>query len=333
MVVAGAVVACGGAGHAPTPSPPAAAAAPAAPIVVDLMPDFWSFWNRAEGVTEPQRVALLKELALAPHQKFYEDVPHIPSDERLTEFLDTLTPAIPALRRIDGEYRAQLPGAYAAFLAAYPDLDPTLPIYVGPSLFTSSGQVRDFDGRTIVMYGLDVVAVVLSDVGDHVPDIQHELFHAYHWQRNPAIAAAGREAFVATRTTPMFYDLWIEGLALAAVHRLDPDAPLALVLSSPTLAGKGPAVMARVAGELRQRLDVTNLDEVGDYFFFHTRRTDIPSRMAYYVGLRLAEEVGGRLSMEEMVALDGDDLRREVDAGLLALESQAAGASLTTPGR
>jgi len=332
MVVAGGAVACSGAGHAPPPAPPAAAVAPAVPLVVDLMPAFWTFWTRAEGVTAPERVALLKELALAPHQEYYEGVPYIPSDERLAKFLDTLTPAIPALRRIDGEFRAQLPGAYTAFLAAYPGLDPALPIYVGPSLFTSSGQVREFNGRTIVMYGLDVMAVVLADVEDHVPDIQHELFHAYHWQRNPGIAAAGREAFVATRTTPMFYDLWIEGLALHAVHRLDPEAPLALLLASTALPEKGPVVLARVAGELRRRLDVTNIDEVGDYFFFHTSRTDIPSRIAYYVGLRLAEEIGRRLSMEQMIALDGDDLRREVEAGLLALESREAGAAPAATG-
>jgi hypothetical protein len=181
--------------------------------------------------------------------------------------------------------------------------------------------VRDLDGRTIVFYGLDVVAVVLPDVTNHVPDIHHELFHAYHWQRNPAIAAAGRESFSETRTTPMYNDLWTEGLALHAVRRMNPDAPLALVLASRELPEKGPPVLARVAGELRQRLDVTNLKEVGDYFFFHTTRADLPSRIAYYVGLRLAEQVGRRLSMDEMIRLEGPALRREIDRGLAELEA------------
>jgi hypothetical protein len=305
----------------PAARPGVPSAGDAAPHLIDLMPAFWGFWARAEGKSPAGRIALLKDIALAPHREFYEKVVTIPSDERLGQFLETLSPAVPALRRIDGEFHAQLPGAYASFIATWPDLDRSLPIYVGPSLFTSSGQVRDLDGRTIVFYGLDVVAVVLPDVTNHVPDIQHELFHAYHWQRNAAAAAAGRQSFSETRTTPMYDDLWAEGLALHAVRRMNPDAPLALLLSSPELAEKGPAVLARVAGELRQRLDVTDLKEVGDYFFFRTSRKDLPPRIAYYVGLRLAEQVGRRLSMDEMIRLEGEALRREIDRGLAELES------------
>jgi len=294
------------------------------PDIIPLMPDFWAFWERAESKPSAERVALLKEVVIAPQRNFYENVVGVPSDERLAEFIDVLTPAIPALRRIDDEFREQMPGAYAQFLAAHPELDRRLPIYVGPSLFSSSGQVRDLDGRAIVFYGLDVMAVVLADVLDHRPDIHHELFHAYHWQRNPDIAAVSRESFSKSRTTPMYYDLWIEGLALHATRLLNPDAPLALILASKDLPEKGPAVLARVAGELRQRLDVTNLDEVGDYFFFRSRREDLPSRIAYYVGLRLAGEVARTHTLDQMLALDGAELRRVVDEGLSRLATGGA---------
>jgi hypothetical protein len=293
------------------------------------MPAFWSFWERAEGAAAAERIALLKEVALAPHLEFYTKVPEIPSDERLATFIETLAPAIPALRRIDGEYREQLPRGFASFLAAYPDMDPRLPIYVGPSLFTSSGQVRDLDGRTIVMFGLDVLAVVLPDVQNHLPDIHHEMFHAYHWQRNPVVAAAGRQSFEEERTTPMYYDLWAEGLALLSTRRLNPDAPLALILASEALPEGGPPVAARVAGEMRQLLDSTDLAKIGEYFFFRTKRTDFPPRIAYYVGLEMAEEVGRRLSMDAMLRLQGADIRREVEAGLRAIEGRA-GQSLST---
>jgi len=312
-------LACGG----ERPAEPAAAATPpAAPNLIDLMPAFWAFWEQAEKKDPAEQVRLLKEVAIAPHHDFYEKVIGVPSDDRLKKILETLTPAIPALRRIDGEFRDQLPKGFASFIATYPDMDRTLPIYAGPSLFTSSGQSRDFEGRTIVFYGLDVVAVVLSDVTNHLPDVHHEMFHAYHWQRNPEFAAAGKDAFEKTRKSPMYYDLWSEGLALYAVRHLDPDAPLSLVLSSKALPDEGPKVLKRVAGELRQRLDVTNLDEVGDYFFFTPKRKDLPSRIAYYVGLRLVEEVGKGRSMEDLVTLGGKDLRAAIDAGLQTLEKQ-----------
>jgi len=322
--VAAAIVACGGPARTVRPAAPPAPA----PHIIDLMPDFWKFWDSAGTAAGPERVARFKEIALGPHLDYYMKLPNIPSDERLAEYLDTLAPAIPALRRIDGEFRDQRPRGFASFLAAYPDLDPELPIYVGPSLFTSSGQSRDLDGRIIVMYGLDVVAVVLGDVTNHLPDIHHEMFHAYHWQRNPVVAAAGRESFEETRTTPMYYDLWSEGLAVLAARRLNPGAPLALLLSSPVLPEQGPPVAARVAGELRERLDSTDLDEIGQYFFFRTKRTDFPPRIAYYVGLQVAEEVGRRMPMEAMVRLEGADLRREVETALRAIETRgAAGAN------
>jgi hypothetical protein len=309
-------LACGG----ERPPEPAAAEAAATPNLTDLMPAFWAFWEQAEGKDPAEQVRLLKEVAIAPHRDFYEKVIGVPSDDRLKKILETLTPSIPALRRIDGEFKEQLPKGFASFRAAYPDMDRTLPIFAGPSLFTSSGQSRDFEGRTIVFYGLDVIAVVLPDVTNHLPDIHHEMFHAYHWQRNPEIAAAGKDAFEKTRKSPMYYDLWSEGLALYAVRHLDPDAPLSIVLSSRALPDEGPRVLKRVAGELRQRLDVTNLDEVGDYFFFTPKRKDLPSRIAYYVGLRLVEEVGKGRSMEDLVTLGGKDLRAAIDSGLAKLE-------------
>jgi hypothetical protein len=318
-------IAASACGRSPQPpavdaAPSAAAGSPAAPNVTDLMPAFWSFWEQAEKKEPAEQTRLLKEVAIAPHREFYDKVIGVPSDGRIQEILKTLAPAIPALRRIDGEFKEQLPVGFASFVAAYPDLDRTLPIFTGPSLFTSSGQSRDLDGRTIVFYGLDVVAVVLSDVTDHTADIHHELFHAYHWQRNEEMREAGKQSFEKTRTAPMYYDLWSEGLALYAVEKLDPDAPLSLVLSSKALPEEGPKVLRRVAGELRQRLDVTNLDEVGDYFFFTPKRKDLPSRIAYYVGLRLAEEVGKGRSMEDLVTLGGKDLRAAIDAGLQTLE-------------
>jgi len=307
-------------------TPPAAATQPVsqpaapAPNVTDLMPAFWSFWSQAEGKEPAEQVRLLKEVAIAPHREFYEKVIEIPSDGRLQEILETLAPAIPALRRIDGEFREQLPEGFASFVAAFPDMDRALPIYTGPSLFTSSGQSRDLDGRTIVFYGLDVLAVVLSDVTNHRPDVHHEMFHAYHWQKNPEIRRAAKDSFDKNRKSAMYYDLWSEGLALYAVRKLNPQAPLSLVLASKALPEEGPKVLPRVAGELRRRLDVTKLDEVADYFFFKPKRKDLPSRIAYYVGLRLVEEVGQGRSMEELVTLGGKDLRSAIDTGLKTLE-------------
>lgn len=297
--------------------------APAAPRVVDLMPDFWRFWAAAEGRDLAEQVRLLRDEFIAPHRAFYDKVAGAAADERLAQYLRILTPEMPALRRVADEFPSQLRSGFASFLAAYPDFDPDVPIYIGPTLFSSSGQVRYLDGRPVIVFGLDVFAVMMADTPDRVPDVHHELFHAYHWQRNAWIAEAGREFHGPGGRVPLYFNLWSEGLALFAARRMDVGAPLAEVLSSRSLAETGPEVVARVAGELRERRNDTDAAAARDYFYLSTKRADIPPRIAYLVGLRMAEEVGRRLTIDQMVALHGHRLRRAVSRGLKALERRA----------
>jgi hypothetical protein len=293
------------------------------PHVIDVMPSFWAFWSTTDGLAPSDRVRLLRERVIAPHQAFYDQVVGVPDDARLARYLETLAPAIPALRKISASFPCQVADAFASFTRAFPDFDRSTPIYVIPSLFTSSGQVRDFEGRWIVTFGLDVLAVLLPDFEDRRPDAFHELFHAWHYQVNPEIAAAAKEAFSRERTSPLSHDLWIEGVALHAVRRLAPAAPLHEVLASRALPAEGPPAVPRVAGELLARLDAIELDIVADYFFMSTTRRDFPPRMAYLVGLRMTECLAAEMTLDEMARLHGSDLRRAVARGLTLLATSA----------
>jgi len=299
-----------------------------APRVVDLMPDFWRFWELAEGREPARRVALLKEIVIDPHRPFYGEVVSVPDDERLAAYLERIAPAIPELREMSRDFPPLFARAWDQFRRTYPNLDPQLPIYFAPSLFTSNGQVRYLGGRPIVMFGLDVSAYLKHDptalpaLDDPLLSVPHELFHAYHWQVNSEVAEAARSFFTPGTTSPLYFDLWSEGLAALASHRLQPSASLGAVLSSEVLAREAPPLGPRLARELRSRLVSTDADEVRDYFFLSSERTDIPRRSAYYIGYRVAAELASSRTLDELALLQGAELLEAIDRTLqgLALE-------------
>ena len=94
---------------------------------------------------------------------------------------------------------------------------------------------------------------------------------------------------------------------------------VAVVLGALSCRTASPAHPTSTAGP------AANLTDLMPAFwdFFRTSRKDLPSRVAYYVGLRLVEQVGRRLTMDEMIRLEGPALRREIDRGLAELAAMA----------
>jgi hypothetical protein len=295
--------------------------------VIDVMPEFWKFWDEAQAsgggkdTGDPaQRVRRFRELVIAPHQKFYDEVIKVPDDARLATYLDQLAAAAPALRRVSAAFPGQLERAMETFTKAYPDFDRSIPIFLAPSLYTSSGQVRTLEGRWVIFYGLDVIAVILGERDDWTVDIHHEMFHAYHYLKNPEIAEAARSFFTPGKTSPLYYNLWSEGMAVYAARRLNPGAPLAHLLSFESLAREAPPLLPRLAREIRERLDSTDPNDERDYFFLGGKRPGVPPRSAYYVGLRVAETLATRFTQEQLVRLHGKGLRGEIARALETLE-------------
>ena len=78
----------------------------------------------------------------------------------------------------------------------------------------------------------------------------------------------------------------------------------------------------RIPRELRSRLASTDADEVRDYFFLSSERTDIPKRSAYYIGYHVAAELASSRTLDELVRLQGPGLRDAIDQTLQTLALQ-----------
>jgi hypothetical protein len=317
----------GQSGGPPANAPGAPAITTRSPEIIDLMPAFFRFWDQAADEEIARQVELLKQILIEPHRPFYGELVSVPDDDGLAQYLETLAPAIPEPRQLSREFPPQFERAWRELAERHPQFDPGIPVYIAPSLFTSNGQVRYLEGRYVVMFGLDVSAYLrhnpdwLSAVDDPLLNARHELFHAYHYQVNSEVAEAARTSFTpGERTAPLYFDLWSEGLACFATHRMAPEASLGAILSSDVLAREGPPILSRVARELRLRLDSTDEEEVRDYFFMNSQREDIPRRVAYYIGYEVAAQFAKDHSVEELVRLAGSDLRAGIERALHALE-------------
>lgn len=304
---------------------PAMAQATPAPAIVNVMPDYWAF--RAQAPASPEaRAAALRRQVLEAHPQLYGPFVGVPGDGDLAEWLDNMAPHEPEMRRLEPLLIAEI-GRAAGLLARAMGPPPDMRIYLGPSLFTSNGQVRWLDGRPAILFGIDVQAYVERELVANVPDkglgsfVAHELFHAYHYAMNPEIAAAAGRLFSETEAPPLYLNLWIEGLATCAARRLA-GGGVDRALMADGLAGRVAPLTRRLGAELGVRLESTDRQDRITYFWLNEGTADLPSRSAYPIGMLVADEVLKAHGLVATARLSGPALRAAI-AG--ALERLAQG--------
>jgi len=157
------------------------------------------------------------------------------------------------------------------------------------------------------MFGADVIAQ-LHDFTNEQPFFQHELFHVYHAQ-----------AF--TECEQAWCALWMEGLAVLAAHRLNPQATDAeLLLSSPRpirpeVDGNRVAAVCAVA----RLLDSKDGGDYASLFSSGAVLEGLPPRGGYYVGYLVAQEAARHRSLRELAHLGNPAARKVVNAALARL--------------
>jgi len=291
------------------------------------MPVFWDFWARAEKVERSTQLRLLKEIVVARYPEVYTANviglgPGRTLDEGLTEgfgfFMEKLAPHVPTMRRLSTQVASDLPRFQQSFRRLFPDLCWTGTVYYLASLGGFDGATREIDRKTALMFGIDMIAFIQGNSANLEPLFHHELFHLYHRQFDPPGSAAEDEA------APLLWGLWGEGLAVHASKVLHPTATNTELLLSDTLVDDTRRVLPALAKELRVKLALTSMDTYRDFFLGNGKRTDVPKRAGYYVGLLVAEEVAKTHGWKEMVRLRGEPLRIAVDGALRKLEASKA---------
>ena len=103
---------------------------------------------------------------------------------------------------------------------------------------------------------------------------------------------------------------WGEGLATYASQQLNPQADLATILGSATLASSCEGRLKPLARLLLENLDATEKTPFMEWMSNQARSSDVPGRGGYYFGWRVATALGRERSLGVLARLMAQELQR-----------------------
>ncbi|GIL39102.1 hypothetical protein [Roseiterribacter gracilis] len=187
----------------------------------------------------------------------------------------------------------------------------TMPTYLIHSLGEMDGGTRNIRGRTLFVFGADVMARVHDGFNSERPFFHHELFHVYHTPKYESCDA-------------VWCSLWTEGLAVLVAKRLNPDATDAeLLLTCPRpLRAAFDANRKEAVCAIQARF---NSEKGEDYRPLFNNPKDaaisprLPGRFAYYVGYLVAQQAEKTHSLQQLAALTPEQAKPVVKRALDSL--------------
>jgi hypothetical protein len=288
--------------------------------LIDLMPQFWKFWDAAEKVPASDQAQLLKRTLMDPNSQVY--TAHVlgfdsdkPFDEQLQQryakWHDLIAPRVPLMRRLSTQIATDLPRYEAKFRRTFPDFNYRGEVYFLCSFGGFDGATREVKGKTALLFGLDMIAFVYGEKADPQPFFHHEFFHIHHSQ----FINDGND-------DPLYLSLWREGLAEYIAKQLNPSAEgIALFGLPEDMPSRAQAMLPQLAHELRTKLDSTSRDDYARFFLGKSNSTELPSRSGYYVGYVVAQRIGNGHSLPDLAKMKGPELRHQIDQALQQLEA------------
>lgn len=287
--------------------------------LIDLTPDFWQFWAKAEKLSVPDQAKLFREMVADRHPEVYK-ASVINLDEkkpldtelsaRYATWHELLAPRMSIMRRVSGQISTDLPRYETNFQKAFPDMNYTGEVYFLCSLGGFDGATRTVAGKTALLFGIDMIAYVYGNDADPQPFFHHELFHIYHSQFLPD-----------TDDDPIYRNLWREGLAEYVAKSLNPSAAGVTLFGLPLdMPQRAQAMLPALAHDLRLNLDSTSQDVREKYFFGMSSHAGVPPRSGYYVGYLVAQKIGAGKQLQDLAKITGTELRKQVEQALLELE-------------
>ena len=269
--------------------------------VVDLLPGLYA----AESV-EPTaaRVARFKTDVLEPNHTLFADTGIVLNDAQLGAYLNAVDPQLPAVRAMEQTLEASIPPIAASFASAFPKFRPqSVVIYLTPSLGDFDGMTQDVDGHHGLLLGVDNIAAEHAPLGVL---IDHELFHIYHHDVNPAFFPTKSENDL--YQYGIYRQLWAEGLATYVSRQLNPGTTEATALFSQRLATLPAAQVQQLACFVEQRFDSRSANDANLLFDGGQHPPGLPARGGYLIGYLLAQDLGTSHTLAELADMSGDTL-------------------------
>lgn len=297
----------------------AAQANPAACPIVDAFASFVDLSARTADLSDAQQTQAFRDDYLAKYRDLYApEVMSLPAgaalDARALKAMAKVR-AHPEWRAFDAELAQSFRRVAARFAGAFPDFRCDFPVYETETFGFMDGAGRDVGGRPSLVLGVDTIA------GFWTPEalpvfLSHELFHRYHFQ------AAGFSDDLAERDL-IWRALWAEGLATYVSARLNPSNPLSDALIVPKdLEARARPFTKQMAAELLAAADTVDAKTFAKFFMggdAEAERLGWPSRSGYYIGYRVAQDLGRRHSLDELAHMKGPELRAAIGEALRRL--------------
>ena len=283
---------------------------------IDLTANFSHFVDETAGMEDAARAAALQSRMNALLPGFY--VPRAgTTPERYHARIDRALKGFAELRPKYQQVQRDFPAAFDAgiqhFRKYFPGFTPDVPVYLLHSLGEMDGGTRKIDGRFYLIFGADVIAEI-HEPRDLTPFFDHELFHVEHHKYFPDCAQ-------------VWCPLWEEGLATYAAEVMNPgadDRQLLLTIPKPIR----PAVDATWPAALcftRARLFSVEQADIDALLVGGRAAKEFPDRFGYYVGLRVAEELGGEYKLPALTKMPQTQAKATLMAGIDRLIKKAGG--------
>jgi hypothetical protein len=195
----------------------------------------------------------------------------------------------------------------ARFRAFFPDYRLGVPVYLVHSLGEMDGGGRTIGDRDVMVFGADVIARI-HDTGTIGPFLDHELFHIYH-------------ARFFSDCDQLWCALWREGLATYVAERMNPgatDRQLLLTSPVPLRAAVDPNLGEAVC-LARARMDSTDEADMRHFFQGGASPGAFPPRFGYYVGYRIARQIGSRMSLAALARFTQANARPRIEQAMRVL--------------
>lgn len=271
--------------------------------VRNLAPAFTAEYDASAQLPMPERVAAMKKVLMGLYPEFYGRKAPAEQDAAIEQAIKTF----PKLRAAYTDKAEKFGGALQQHMATYnktfPDFRLTVPTSVLHSLYEMDGGTRELNGKLHLIFGADMLAYV-NPKGDPAPLFHHELFHVMHAER------------LECEEGKVWRQLWFEGLATYVSHALNPGASENdLLLTFPDgMAAKTRAQLPQAWAHLSGVLDSTDKAVYGELFMSNSGKpATLPHRRGYYLGYLIAKDAAQTYSLQELAALNCQQVRGLVE--------------------
>jgi hypothetical protein len=286
--------------------------------VIDAAEGCAEFWRRAPGAPADQQARAFEDLLRAPHPALYTpavlglDEPLAKSvPERLAKIGTRFQPEPARVEEVRRALDADLQNAAVQFRKTFPGFVSKRQVSVVCSLGAFDGGTRSVEGKSMLLFGPDVIAAIRPRGSNLRPFLEHELFHVHHEALHPDAPENVGEA------------LWEEGLATYVSAALNPGATHDEVSVPDALVAEATPRIPELAARLLGHLDDPTTGPVYKQFFYGSteKNLEVPPRAGYLVGWRIAEAAGKTRSLAQLAAMPPAESRALVERALRELQA------------